>query len=191
MTRRRGIVQVGMSFIDTLTCGIGAMIMLWMAQVNRIEPLPKFGGSGIRFRIAIGAGVRGQLPDLALRVMRVKREDVVPLAPTDISPDFGLIIQPHEDGASEYYIDFTQGVTFTDNDQLLVYLYDLRGRPFEEPVSLSAQRFGNPHDPPQMPQNVGPSRNLSGREPVFVIPLADVIGQSGVMRWRLAGRKNP
>ncbi len=189
MTRRRGTVHVGMSFIDTLTCGIGAMIMLWMAQVNRPDPLPKFGGSGIRFRVAIGPGVKGQRPDLALRV---KREDGLPLAPADISPDFGLIIQPREDGAPEYYIDFTQGVTFTDNDQLLVYLYDLRGRPFEEPVSLSAQRFGSPHDPPQMTPNVGPSLlNLSGREPVFVIPLADVIGQSGVMRWRLAGRENP
>jgi len=178
MSRRRDGLTIGLSFVDTLTCGLGSLLILWLALSAERADAGRSPGKGAVLVVRV-VSKEGVAPAITVRA-RVGADTLRPTGQVDRRIQF----TPNRDGTQQYVI--TLADDFAEQDELYVYLSDLRGSQ-PGPVSISYSLIG-----PRLAESLqltgrAEPFDLTPERPLAILPLRGLndASQNGVpLAWR-------
>lgn len=183
--------STGLGFVDVLVGAMSAVLLVFIAQVSQPQAKTEYGGDQAGLEIMLDESTPLPHPNLAVR-FRLKGNKILDLAEVR-KHESRIKLLSGEDGFSRISISFKGGSEFEEEEELLIYVHDLNGRPRVlpdgslNPIRLKAQLITKTQ--PFTFQTYGadaPIPVLDAYRPAVAVKLADVCGQGKVTNvvWR-------
>jgi hypothetical protein len=171
-----------MGFVDVLIGAMAAVVLLFMAQAARPPVKPGFGVGGPTLHVVLDKKETGDpQPGLALRY-RLPRNASNALAASELgkNAEKRLFALSSKDGADTHVIQFAEKAVFQDDELLLLYLHDLRGRAWDAPPAIVRVTLTSGGK-----ETSWPRLELTADKPLLLKKLNTLSGQRGgnVVEW--------
>jgi hypothetical protein len=166
---------------------------VFIAQVSQPHAKNEFGGDQAGIKIEVDPSTSDPKPNLGVR-FRVKGGAGRELDLTEArKSEPRLKLLGTEDGFADIFVSFRRGAQFEDDEELLVYVHDLNGRPpakadgSPNPIYLRATLTSESQTVnfTSVGRNA-PMPELTPARPAMAVRLADICGQGKVTNvvWR-------